>query len=281
MAGPETTVLNTFGVLLITYSMSMWLYGVFCAQVIWYYKMYPDDRWSFKLIVFFLWAVEAIHNALASEMIWNYLVVRGAGKEFFYLIANWGSIAMVIPAEICVAIVDVFYILRIWKLTNKSKYALLLFIPVVVGAAHAIGCVITISRFPYAWELKKGAYFMTMTISCKLLTDIANTITLCTLLIRRQSMIARRSKVLLKALFVGTLTTGVLTSVFTIVYYATYLTMSKNSICVGLYLLRTKICANAMLASLNSRNVLRSMSDQPIPLEMLLSTKHSSSPGNM
>jgi hypothetical protein len=27
------------------------MYGVFCAQVVWYYRTYLDDRWSFKILV--------------------------------------------------------------------------------------------------------------------------------------------------------------------------------------------------------------------------------------
>jgi len=247
---------------------------MFFAQVIWYYKTYPDDRWSFKIMVLLLFTVESIHECLASASVWSYLIVRGSKDPLFLLSSNWGSVAMVIPAEICVILVDVFYILRMWKLMDKNKYALLPFIPVLVGTAHAIGFTVISWEFRYIWEFDKATYYLIMTASCKVLTDIAITVTMCALLSKRQSMIASRSKFLLKALFIWTLTTGLLTSVSTVAYLVTYLSMSKNLVYVGVYLVRTKICANAMLASLNTRKALRSITNKQIRLQAIpLSTK--------
>jgi len=280
MAGMEVNLANVFGVLLITFAIFMWMYGVFCAQVLWYYEKYPDDRRSFKIMVALLWIFESVHSALSFDMIWSYLIVRGSINPFFLIYADWSSIAMIIPAEICVVIVDIFYILRMWRLLNKNKNVFLLFIPVVVGSAHTIGVVVIISRYPGFWQIDKSKYYLSMAAGCKVLTDIATTVTMCALLARRRSMITSRSRFLLKALFVWTLTTGLLTSLFTIVYCVTYLTMPSNTVYIGVYLLRTKICANAMLASLNTRRALRSISNQQIHLEEIFpSTKHPSSHG--
>jgi len=256
----------------------LWMYGVFSAQVIWYYRKYPDDRRFVKIMVAMLWAVESLHIALSFDVVWSYLVTRGGGTQnpLFFYSANWSSIAMIIPAEICVVIVDTFYILRIWKLTNKTKYALLPFIPMAVGSAHAIGCVVVISQFPGFWDVDKSKYYVSMSASCKVLTDIAIAGTMSALLVQRQTMITNRSKFLLKALFVWTLTTGLLTSVFTVVYLVTYITMPSNNVYVGVFLLRTQICGNAMLTSLNTRKALRTLSNQQIHLAEILPSTTSS-----
>jgi len=158
---------------------------------------------------------------------------------------------------------------------SKNPYVLLLFIPAVVSLANTIGCVVMSSRFPDIWDIKKSRYFVSMAASCKIFMDIAITVTMCILVVQQQSVISSRSKFLLKALFVWTLTTGLLTSIFTIVYFATYLTMPTNTLYIGIYLLRTKICANGMLASLNTRKALRSISNQQIHLVEIFPSRKS------
>jgi len=265
----EPSIHKTYGALLDGYIISSSMYGVFCAQVVWYYRTYPEDRRLFKILVGVLWALESIHGVLISHAMWHYLIVRGSVNPTFFLRGNWSISTQFIPTEICVVIVESFYIMRMWKLMNRNKYALLPFISIAIGTAHVIGYVITAVRFPFFSQTSKSRYFVSVVAGSRVLTDIAIAGAMCSLLYRQQSRIAHHSKSLIKALFIWTLTTGLLTSVFTLVYFATYITMPGNFIYIAAYLIHGFIYANAMLASLNSRKILRSLNNQDIVLQNL------------
>jgi len=128
-----------FGALLLGYAISTFLSSIFFAQAVWYYRAYPSDRLPFKIAVGVLCASEIIAIVLCSDMIWDYLVVRGSIDPSFYLFVNSGLAWMLLPTGCCGLIVDLFYMLRIWTLTNKNKYVFLGTIPMLVYTVHTIG----------------------------------------------------------------------------------------------------------------------------------------------
>lgn len=248
---------NTVGALLIGYVVSMFMCGILCAQVLWYYSTYPNDRRTLKIIVAILCVSELTGVIFCSDMIWGYLIVRGSTDPFFFLIANRGLIGMILPTSASSMFVDIFYIYRIWRLTNKSKYVALAFIPVLVYSTHVVGIVVTSVQAPFFAEQSKFGYFLSMADSFRIVEDVGIAAAMCTLMYVRRGSVDR-SNSLLKTIFFWSLTTGVLTSIFIIASYVSYLTMPNNLIYIGFYLMYSKIGANAMLASLNMRNRLRS-----------------------
>jgi len=263
----EPTVENTFGVLLLGYVFSTFISGVFYAQVLWYYRTYPDDRLKFKTLVGVTFALDFFTSILSFDMIWNYLVVRGSFDAVFFLRANSG-LTWMIPVTGCSGlVVDTFYILRIWTFTDKNKYVVLGFIPLVMYTAHSIVILVKNLQAPY-FMLFSGSYSLAAGESFRLLSDVGIAVTMCILMYRRRSL-AARSKFLLKSIFIWSLTSGVLTSLFIFVSLVTYITMPDNMIYIAAYLIYAKIGANGMLASLNMRKVLRELPNHVIDLQPL------------
>jgi hypothetical protein len=75
-----------------------------------------------------------------------------------------------------------------------------------------------------------------------------------------------------------TVTTGVLTSVFTFLYCALYITMPGNFVYIAAFLVHSRMYANTLLASLNTRKVLRSLSSREDMSLQLLSRGNATGP---
>jgi len=264
----ELTIENTFGVLLLGYVCSTFISGIFYAQVLWYYRAYPEDRLQFKTLVGVLCALEFITTVLCFDMIWDYLVVRGSIDATFLLRANGSLIWMVLVTGFCGLVVDTFYILRIWTLTNKSKYVTLAFIPPAIYTASSIVAVVSATQDPLFLHHAKVEYYLAAGESFRTLSDVCIAGTMCTLMYRRRSQTSR-SNFLVKLIFIWSLTSGALTSLFIFVALVMYIKMPANMIYIAVYLIYARIGGNGMLASLNMRKVLRRRSNGEIHLQPL------------
>jgi len=142
---------------------------------------------------------------------------------------------------------------------NKSKYAFIAIIPAFVYTAHIIGLAATVAR-PYVLvDQPKIKYFLIMADCFRIVTDVGIAGAMCGLS-RRPSM-PPSTNILLKSVVMKSLTTGVLTSIFIIASFITYLTLPHTVIFLAIYLMYSKIGANAMLASLNMRKAMRSQAN--------------------
>ncbi|KAH8977977.1 hypothetical protein EDB86DRAFT_3249321, partial [Lactarius hatsudake] len=70
---------NTIGAVVLGWGISSLIFGMLCIQVWTYYQRYPNDHWSYKVLVLALWALEALHQIFVGHIVW------------FYLVENFGS----------------------------------------------------------------------------------------------------------------------------------------------------------------------------------------------
>ncbi|KIK00495.1 hypothetical protein K443DRAFT_679140 [Laccaria amethystina LaAM-08-1] len=73
----------TVGALMLGGLFSAVLSGMVIAQVILYVKFYPNDEISFKCLVFFVWALDLVHDALVWKGMWEYFVLLFGNLTLF------------------------------------------------------------------------------------------------------------------------------------------------------------------------------------------------------
>jgi hypothetical protein len=73
---PKINLDNTFGAYLLGTFCSSVLFGVSSLQTFIYYMSYPADRWHLKVMVAFLWMLEAAHTALNMQANYHFLVTN-------------------------------------------------------------------------------------------------------------------------------------------------------------------------------------------------------------
>ncbi|KDQ52646.1 hypothetical protein JAAARDRAFT_39898 [Jaapia argillacea MUCL 33604] len=259
----------TFGAMLDGVLMSFALYGITCIQVLRYYQSYPEDSLTLKVVVAAVWMLDTLQECLLVHAIWFYLITQGNGNPFALLYAVWSLIAQVIPSDICIIIVELFYIRRIWILHNRDRRISIL--PILAVAALVIGFVYVAKcfRFPAFSASVKQQWIVIVSASCRAVVDLTIAVMTCRLLYQsRKRVITEKVNSLIGTLIGYTMATGLLTSIVAVLYVGVYVAMPFNMIYIAIYFVHAKIYVNSMLSALNSRATFRELIEQDIELQL-------------
>ncbi|KZT68759.1 hypothetical protein DAEQUDRAFT_308562 [Daedalea quercina L-15889] len=223
MTGPNLHLDSTVGCFFVGMVFAVILYGCTCAQVLYYFWQYPKDRARFKFFVFLLWALDAATTATHIETMWEFLL-RGHGNEdALSVMPIAGPIEWFLAATV-VVIVQLYYILTIWKFVRERWYKLPLTIIATMLSllSYAFGIqdthlLISHPELPGAFmnsEAKTASFVQPLLAA---IADIYITLSLSLLLRREKSGFRRTSSILrnLQAiLFVSYRTNGFYWSLF-------------------------------------------------------------------
>lgn len=252
------------------------LYGLTCGQTYRYFKAYPDDKITLRIMVFLTFLLDTFERLLLGHALWFYLIRKCDGHSPSDTTPIWSYYGVIIPAQLSIFIVQCFYIRRIWSL-GQRKLTLLLVLGAVLELLAGIGFIVTAYMTN---DLYLDSYHTTTLAAhnvilyigaCStLLTDIGITFSMCSLLyqVRRSSLETSRS--VLDTLFNYAMTTGLLVTILTAVLMIVSSALPNTLLFDGLYLSAGKLYINSMLAALNSRQSLRArLGDivQEIPLQ--------------
>lgn len=112
------------------------LYGVLCVQTYVYSYNFPNDRWSIKLLAYFVFLFETAQTALTGADVYYWFMV-GFGDLDRLRNSNFSAIDSPTIDAFISLIVQGFFCYRIWTL-NKRMWWLCLIIA-VLSVAQAIG----------------------------------------------------------------------------------------------------------------------------------------------
>ncbi|KAJ7886343.1 hypothetical protein B0H13DRAFT_898990 [Mycena leptocephala] len=265
---------NTLGAYQIGVLASYALFGVLTTQTYIYYTRFPDDSSRLKALVAFVWVCEVAHAICVGHTLYVYTIsdyghperIGGpAPKSFDVAILFSGAIAA-----------SGFFSFRIYAFSRK------LWIPTVIWGmsflrllGSLVVCITTLrmsslARFVAQWE-----WFITTVWSISAANDLAITATLVVLLRHRRSTVIdlKRTAALVDKLILWTVETGLLTSAFSLIMLACFVTMRENFIYLGLFTVEArgdrKVFSNSLLASLNSRATLRAMDEVSVPFSVV------------
>jgi hypothetical protein len=95
------------------------LYGVSCVQALLYYTKYANDLWYIKLLVAAVLVFDTIHQALISHTLYSYVISNfGDPQELGNLI--WSLLIEVLFNGFTALLVQSFFTLRVWRLSDKN-----------------------------------------------------------------------------------------------------------------------------------------------------------------
>ncbi|KAF8079389.1 hypothetical protein FPV67DRAFT_116171 [Lyophyllum atratum] len=253
----ESAIGRNQGSLLVGGFVATGLSGIVAVQTILYFKMYPMDPRFLKGLVLLIWVLDFSHSCLSCAAIWDYLIEQYGRPEFIDVIPMTLSLTIVFTA-ITTFFVHIFFVHRIWLLSQKNWYLAVPFLVLVtarVGAAAATCAELIELQSLFQYKEKYGWLF-TMGLTLSSVVDIL--ITLCMFFMLRKS----RSRSLslnhvIDSLILYTFEIGTLTCAGTVISLICWLALETSLVFMGLHVLIAKLYANSLLASLNSRQELR------------------------
>jgi len=249
---PRITISNTVGAVVIGLGISSLVFGMLCIQVWTYYQRYPNDHWSYKVLVFVLWALEALHQTFVGHVAWFY-VVENFGN-FFVLLEPpvWTLTAQTLVGSLVGTIVKICFGMRVWKFSRGNCLVTGLIITMAL-AQFATAIVYTLKAFHL--HLDQADQIKTIgsaALSLGVVTDVFTAASLSYFLHKMRTGF-KRSDTLINRLIIYSVNTGTLTSVFSAAVLASYNLMPANIIYIALYFILSKLFANSCVATLNTR----------------------------
>ncbi|KAJ3931827.1 MAG: hypothetical protein NXY57DRAFT_1005729 [Lentinula lateritia] len=255
IASPDLDL--TFGALLCGSFIVILLFGIFIVQVYLYYKGYPKDKLLLKILVAFVCICELAHTICVTSGVYIMLITFYGHPETLSKFPLPFDLTVAFAAPVT-AVVQAFYILRIYRFLN------VLYIPIVlwvlcflrfVSSYAAVGFVIeavSVTMFELRWN-----WLFTVNFVVGAFVDVAVAGILVFKLWRERREAMKSTVKLLDRLIRWTLQTGLVTSVVAVLVVIFLQVMENNLIWITTYTCLAKVYSNSLMAGLNARNNLR------------------------
>ncbi|KAI6126114.1 hypothetical protein EDD16DRAFT_1724441 [Pisolithus croceorrhizus] len=291
------TIPGGFGATLVGGLVSAMLYGITTLQTYVYYMHYSEDDSIIKFIVAAVWVLDTLHVAFMCHVLYYYLITNyGVLMSLEYVV--WSFPASIMVNTLVITMVQSFFAHKIYHLCrHKVRWLvtapIILLLVAQLGISgdvstgfgtaretnssnqDAATAVVTFLNNAVTYAAYIRFYTATPALATALLAEVFNTVSLCVLLYERGSRSAvPRTKRLLNTLIVYAVNRCVLTLLVVIAevtmvrmtYCKTTMALSTffqdaNDIVawtMALTWLSPKLYANSLLASLNTRQHLRS-----------------------
>ncbi|KAI0342830.1 hypothetical protein BDW22DRAFT_1428975 [Trametopsis cervina] len=256
---PQSALELAAGPLLVTLCLAFILFGIFTAQIYYYYTNYEMDGIKLKAFIGSLWILEIFHTALCLQVLYDYLItnygdpVNGVGKII------WSVPLTVMIELLIVTMTSAFYVRRIWHMSEKNPLAVAA--PIILLVARDAMSIVTLSLlYKYStWTAFRGHpeadRIVETTFALGLIADVTITSTLVWFLGWNRTNWSRTSGSI-QQLMHYTVSTGALTVICSAVIVGT-VKISGSLLFGGLIEFISKLYANSMLAMLNARNKIR------------------------
>lgn len=135
---------STIGCSLIGSIIGTFLYGVTCAQTLYYMRRYSLDRIWLKLFVALLWSLDTARTITEIWCIWIWNVTNHS-NPFALLTVERSFLANFFLEGVTILIVQMYFIYCIWKVVEHRQYQLLLTMTVGLMCLVSFGfCIATI-----------------------------------------------------------------------------------------------------------------------------------------
>lgn len=247
----------TFGALLIGAFIATALSGVVTTQVLLYMKLFPIDEASTKAIVAAVWTLDTGHTCLVLASIWIYFIQFYGESTRIDEIPKTLAITIQLTA-ILTFIVHCFYSRRIHKVSRGDwRITLPILIFAFLRLCSATLCTaemihtktFTSFRANFRWLFTLG-----LALSC--LVDILISVFL-TYALQSNRRASTSLDHVINSVILYTLETGSLTGAATVISMIFWLVMPYNLIFMGMHFVISKLYANSLLATLNSRRLIQ------------------------
>ncbi|KAI0088633.1 hypothetical protein BDY19DRAFT_994011 [Irpex rosettiformis] len=274
---PQSALELAVGPLLVLICVACILFGVFSAQVFFYWSTYDKDGPKLKAFVCFIWILEALHTAFCIHVMYFYFVTHFGDPVHGVNTIVWSCGITVILEVVIVSLTEGFYVRRIWHLAGKKSWVVAG--PTLLLIVRAFFSLYTVS-FLYKYETwanyrehQTAQSFLWTAFSLGLVADFSITSLLIGLLRKKRTKFAATNMKVAKLMHY-TINTGALTLIVSAAVIGTI--GVKNSLLFGgMIEVVSKLYANSMLAMLNARKHITLLGEGDMS-EFVMSTRGSS-----
>ncbi|KAL4254781.1 hypothetical protein ABKN59_004786 [Abortiporus biennis] len=245
---------STLGAVMIGMLASAVGCGVTCIQAYTYFlNTGKRDNWVLRGLIVFLWIVDGLLVLLFGHIVYfysisNYFNPAALGS------APWTAPAFVAISNMSDTITRSIFIFRIAKL-SKSKYSTLLYIFNLGVFGFALGLAIRLHQIGSFQRISTDvSWIVYCAITQVAVLDTLIAAILCAILWNMRNAL-RSTDTMLQTISRYSIHTGLLTSVAAIIVLITYGFMPHNFVYIGIYVNLPKLYFNALLATLNARDM--------------------------
>lgn len=269
-----TAVERIEGAFIMELAITVMLYGITTTQAHFYWWSYPQDAKLIKRIVLIVWILETVHTVFCLHLMYNYTIVDFGSLEHVVNLV-WSVGATVLTAVIIAAIIQSFFIHRIWILSDRNVVitvipAILLFVRVAFGCATA-SLTWKITYYPEFHSSLGPRITITFGLVLSAVVDLVIAALLIYYLQSNQSL-SQRTHHIISSLQAYVINTGALTMIVSIAIVLTFALINGSFLFLGLVEIQSKLYANSFLATLNARQHLNQASADPAREAISMST---------
>ncbi|KAH7911250.1 hypothetical protein BJ138DRAFT_1179673 [Hygrophoropsis aurantiaca] len=254
---------STFGAFFIGFAVASILFGLTSVQALVYFQTHLHQGITFyKIVICYLWILDAMQLAFIAHMIYHYLVINYANPSVLSVIV-WSFQAHIVVDVLIIYAVHLLYVQRLWILSRGRSKILpsLMTAIVIVGSGVAISLIWAVYQCHVFTDFIQVEWstFLTLSTTCFLDMTIAGS--MCYLLMASRTGFAKTDSFITK-LMTYSLHTGLLTSVCSLTVIIINATMPRNFIFLSVNFLTAKLYVNAYLALLNARRYLSPINEK-------------------
>ncbi|KAJ7491270.1 hypothetical protein FB451DRAFT_636638 [Mycena latifolia] len=247
-------VRSTVGATVAGCMLAVGLSAVLGFQTFLYFQIFPADVLRYKLLVSWIWLMDAAHTVLICSVVWQYTIVNFGQPEGVGQIFPPLSVAVAVTA-ITTLSVNLFYGWRIHKLSKHNWWltAPIIFLciaRVVLAFTTTAEMIITKTFASY------GAHFGNLLTGGLIVSAVTDVLVSAAryYYLRNLKQGYTVTQEVVDAVVVFTINDGCLTCAVVLATIACWLKMPDNLIWLGIYFAIAKLYSNSLLATLNLRN---------------------------
>lgn len=258
IAGDVATVATVYGAILLGTCIGCGLTGIVFVQTVLYFKFYPSDCTQNKILVLIVWALDMMHTILIIVSVWESVIVNFNKPEMMDVIPRSLGLSVAITAAVTF-LVHCFFANRVRKLTKKWYFAApLVFLAFLRLLAACVSTTEILRLRHYSLFIKPfPSWVFTVGVTLSASVEFIITVVMVTFLGRSRTGFATMNHII-NSLILYTLETGSFTCAVTIASLICWMVMRHNLIFLGMHFAISKLYANSLLATLNTRKRLRS-----------------------
>ncbi|KAJ7248822.1 hypothetical protein C8J57DRAFT_1672696 [Mycena rebaudengoi] len=231
------------------------LFGITVSQAIIYFRNFGDDTIVLRALVGTVLILDTFHFVMVSEGLHNWYIFCKLPQNYALLTEFRWSLGASMVATYCITtLVQMLYILRVYRLGKKMWIAL------VLGALSLAQLVLwedlLTTNTLLSLHKPTGQIAGSGTLVATALCDIGISLGLWFYLHRGRTGFAKTEKMIDK-LILYMVNLGLLTSVASLLTLILFLVMPHSFAFVALTIIRSRLYSNALLAALNYRDAVR------------------------
>ncbi|KAJ3489763.1 hypothetical protein NLI96_g1912 [Meripilus lineatus] len=258
----------TLGAVMLGSLVSAFFAGIVTMQVFLYYRIYPKDRMRFKVIVGLVWFLDAMHTAMVMATNWIYLIDNFGDSSISdyipWLSSPISCIVSLLTGYTHVRVPHLYVTVSLTLVVVVSKNNLWITLPIILLATLRVAfALVTTAQMlrlkSYSNFTADFNWVITMGLSMASAVDVLIAVAICWFLNSSRTGFSSMDGII-DSITLYTVENGMLTCLTTLISLICWVTMPHNLVFLGLHFAISKLYANAFLATLNARKVLRGRS---------------------